>query len=504
MMYLHATQSLCPECLQIIPADVFASNQKVYIKKQCPAHGEFEDLYYGSTDLYKKFMQYFHTGRGISHPATKFKDNCPYSCGICSHHKSSTVLANLDVTNACNFKCPICFANAAASGYLYQPSLQHISDMMDSLRNEDPPCTVIQFSGGEPTIRKDFLKITRMAKEKGFLHIQVATNGKILARKPHYAYNLWEADVDTVYLQFDGVTPEPYQQARGFNALPQKLKAIENVRKNGKIPNIVLVPTLVRGINDHQIGDIIRFAADHIDVVRGVNFQPVSFTGRIRKDQLLKRRITIADMINNLTDQMEGEIKPEDFLPVPAFTPLLSFLKTAYHKTTTPELSTHPVCGAWTYLFKDGKKLVPITQILRVGELIKLIDSLKSSDKREIGGKVVTRLHKLIRPGSIKYSGRMLSLLKDIILQGTYKAAADFHNSHVLFIGSMHFMDAYNFDCERIERCCIHYATADGRLIPFCSYNTIYRKEIERDYARAISQKSRKKLPQKILNNTNR
>ncbi len=489
MKIIRETRSLCPECLDVIQAHLVEEDGKIFVNKTCPQHGSFKDLYYGDSQLYDKFMKYFHTGSGVSNPNTEYTGDCPQSCGLCSNHKSSTVLANLDVTNTCNFRCPICFANADASGYVFHPSLEQISRMMDALRNEDPPCTVIQFSGGEPTVRKDFFEICRMAKQKGFVHLQVATNGKKLAEDPEYAHKLWEADIDTIYLQFDGVTPEPYIAARGFDALPLKLQAIENVRQNGKIPNIILVPTLVKGLNHEQIGSIIRFAAENIDVVRGVNFQPVSFTGRISSEELLNQRITIADMLFYMEEQLQGQITPQDFLPVPAFTSLLDFLKRAYQGTQTPELSTHPVCGAWTYLFKDGDRLVPITRIVNLETLFELVDSLKTANKTEIASKVAAKLHKLIRPGSIKYSGKILGLLKDIILQGTYKAAADFHDTNILFIGSMHFMDPYNFDTERLERCCIHYATADERVIPFCSYNTIYRAEVEKKFARKIIQR---------------
>ncbi|MEJ2635863.1 MAG: radical SAM protein [Calditrichia bacterium] len=484
MSVIRETTSLCPTCLKLLPARLIEDDGKIFMTKTCPDHGNFRDLYYGSAATYHNFMRYFHTGNGISNPHTQITGNCPERCGLCENHKSNTVLANLDVTNACNFKCPICFANSAASGRLVQPTLQEISTMMDSLRNEDPPCTVIQFSGGEPTIRKDLFEIARLAKEKGFIHVQIATNGKILAEDPEYAHKLWEADVDTVYLQFDGITPEPYLAARGFDALPLKLQAIENIRRNGKIPNIILVPTLVKGVNDDQIGDIIRFAAQNIDVVRGVNFQPVSFTGRIDSEELLEQRFTIADMLEDIRKQTGGGITPEDFLPVPAFTPLLEFLKRAYNSRNTPELSTHPVCGAWTYLFRDGERLVPLTRILNLEALLDLIDSLETANRNEIAAKLTTRLHKLIRPGSIRYAHTVLGLLKNIIFQGTYKAAADFHDSNVLFIGSMHFMDPYNFDTERLERCCIHYATQDGRVIPFCAYNTLYREQIEEKYAR--------------------
>jgi 7,8-dihydro-6-hydroxymethylpterin dimethyltransferase len=271
---------------------------------------------------------------------------------------------------------------------------------------------------------------------------------------------------------------------RGFNALPDKLKAIENLRSHGPYPNAVLVPTLVKGVNDHQIGDIVRFAADNIDVVRGINFQPVSFTGRISTDELLAQRITIPDVISSLKEQLNGEITPDDFFSIPIFTPLFELLKRTDGDGTYPNLNTHPACGAWTYVFKDGNKLVPLNRIINIEALFELIASLKTISRTEILTKVTTQLPKLIRAGSVKYSRIVLGVLKDIILKGSYKAASEFHDNAVLFIGSMHFMDPYNFDCGRMERCCIHYITADNKIIPFCSYNTIYRERYLKQYSR--------------------
>jgi hypothetical protein len=484
MKQIKLTESLCPICLKKISAELVESAGKVLIRKSCSEHGDFEDVYYGDADLYRKFMRHYGPETSRVNHSTGKNENCPYECGLCDYHKSSTVLANIDITNACNYKCPTCFADTATGRTVFNPSIQQISQMMDTLRRQSPPCGVIQFSGGEPTIRKDFFKIAQLARDKGFRHIQVATNGRKLSQDPEYPKKLLESDVTTVYLQFDGVTPEPYLVLRGFDALPEKLKALENLKNHGALPNAVLVPTLVKGLNDDQLGDIIRFAADNMEVVRGVNFQPVSFTGRISRDELIEKRITVSDVISRLEDQLDGQITSDDFLPIPVFAPLFELLRKNDGTEEYPYLNTHPVCGAWTYLFKDGKKLVPLNRLINTEAVFDLIASLRKVSNREILTKVATQLPKLIRTGTIIHSRRILSLLKTIILKGSYQAASEFHDDSVLFIGSMHFMDPYNFDCERSERCCIHYVTPDNKIIPFCSYNTIHRERYLERYAR--------------------
>ena len=484
MLSIKPIESLCPICLKQISAELVRIDGKVFIRKNCSEHGSFEDIYYGDADLYSRFMRHFESGISRAGHSAEKNENCPYECGLCNYHKTSTVLANIDITNACNYTCPTCFADTATGRTVFNPSIHQISGMMDTLRQQSPPCGVIQFSGGEPTIRKDFFKIAELAREKGFNHIQVATNGRKLSEDPEYPKKLLQADVTTVYLQFDGVTPEPYLALRGFNALPEKLKALENLKHHGSLPNAVLVPTLVKGLNDHQLGDIVRFASENMEVVRGVNFQPVSFTGRISRDELLNKRITISDVIKSLEEQLDGQITSDDFLPIPVFAPLFELLRKNDGTDEYPYLNTHPACGGWTYLFKDGKKLVPLNRLINAEAVFDLIATLRTVSKTEVLSKLATQLPKLIRVGTVIHSRKILGLLKTIILKGSYQAASDFHDKSVLFVGSMHFMDPYNFDLERCERCCIHYVTPDNKIIPFCSYNTIHRERYLEKYAR--------------------
>ncbi|MQY54248.1 MAG: radical SAM protein, partial [Methanosarcinales archaeon] len=176
------TKSLCPECLEVIDAEVYEEGGKILIKKKCERHGEFDDVYWSDAELYHKFAKWRCEGSaGITLTKTSDK-GCPFDCGLCPEHKSSTMLALIDLTNRCNQKCPTCFANAAVAGYLYEPTMEQLREMMELLRSETPPCPAVQFAGGEPTIREGFVDIVRMARNMGFSHIQVATNGVALAK----------------------------------------------------------------------------------------------------------------------------------------------------------------------------------------------------------------------------------------------------------------------------------------------------------------------------------
>ena len=177
------TESLCPECTKVITAEIIEDNGKVVMQKTCPEHGSFRDIIFSDVDLYLKMEEWnFGDNLGLSNPQVEGAKACPDDCGLCGMHTSHTALANVDLTNRCNLTCPVCFANANVAGYLYEPNIDQVRVMLETLRNERPvDGRVVQFSGGEPTIHPQFFEILSMARDMGFTHIQAATNGIELA-----------------------------------------------------------------------------------------------------------------------------------------------------------------------------------------------------------------------------------------------------------------------------------------------------------------------------------
>jgi len=479
---IKETESLCPECLKVIPATIYEEDGKVYLKKTCPQHGEFTDIYWSDYEQYQRALRYEHLGTKLNNPRTKVDKGCPYDCGLCPEHNSHTVLAIIDVTNRCNLRCPICFAHAGAAGYIYEPTVDQIRGMLENLRSNDPVAPpALQFSGGEPTVRDDLPELVRMAKEMGFEHVEVNSNGIRMAESVDYCRSLKEAGVSTVYLQFDGVTPEPYLVARGFDLFDIKKKALSNLKEAG-FRSIVLVPVLVGGVNDDQIGDIIRFAIDHRDIVRCVNFQPVSITGRINRKDREKMRITIPDLMRLAEEQTDGLIKRDDWYPVPTVIPLTRFIGKLRDRRYV-DFSAHPHCGMATYLIMDGEKAAPITEYLKVDRFLEAIET--ASRKIEEGHRTQAKMR--IAASALRNIdlGMLRKFLLPVIWKGDYKSLSDLHYNMIM-IGSMHFMDPYNFDLERVNRCVIHYATPDGRIIPFCSMNTLHRRAVEEKFAQPL------------------
>jgi hypothetical protein len=469
MKELEKTYSVCPACYQDgkikkISATIVEENGKIWITKECDKHGSFKDIYFGDVSLYNRWMKYKVTGRSSPDVKTKIFDE-PV---LYDEHKSQTVLTNLLVTNRCNLRCSYCFMNAGASGYVYEPTLEEIKQMLQQARNERPlGSKAIQITGGEPTIREDLFEIIRMARDAGFSHVQLNSNGIKLAESVEYCKQLKEAKVNTVYMSFDGVTKETNPW------IDQLKQTIENFRQANL--RAVLVPVIIGGKNLHETGKIIQFALDNIDIIRGVNFQPVSFCGRITKikdENREKQRVDYVRMMEEIEKEFPDLISRDDFYPVPFVYPISKLIEKVKGNTQV-EFTAHPGCGGATYIFLVDGKPLPITRFIDVEKFMEFINEqskIKGPLKKiRIAGAFLRNVNRFVDKKKAPKNFDLRKILMDAAVGGSYDSLRGFHYKS-LFVGSMWFQDAWNLNIDRLQRCVIHYTTFEG-IVPFCAYN---------------------------------
>jgi uncharacterized radical SAM superfamily Fe-S cluster-containing enzyme len=381
--------------------------------------------------------------------------------------------------------CPICFAYAGAANYVYEPSYEQIVDMIRLFRANKPwACNALQFSGGEPTLRNDLPDLIKEAKKAGISHVEVNTNGLRLAEDIEYFKKICDAGMDTLYLTFDGLREEIHKKLRArTDLIPIKQKVIENAREIG-LNSVVLVVTLAKGVNDKDLGDIVRYAVENHDVVRCINIQPISMAGRARKEEMRKLRITVPDAVMLIEEQTNRAVTKWDWRPVNWPLPVSKGMGIIKNKTY-PEFTMHPMCGAATFIIidKDGS-YKPITKYVDVDKFAQIFWDIYYSG---VKGKKTMAKMKLLKLLPMVKSDLVRSLLKNVITKGSYEALGDLMR-RVIMLGIMHFQDVWNLDIDRVQRCAIHYATPDGKIRSFCTYNSIYRNKVEKQFAIPIKE----------------
>jgi 7,8-dihydro-6-hydroxymethylpterin dimethyltransferase len=437
------TTSLCPHCLRSIAAQRVTENNAVYLEKYCPEHGDLPRVLLWRNDPipYSKWNKIGTAKRCLQQFLTYSAHGCPYDCGICPSHKQDTCTAVIELTYRCNINCPVCFASANKTAPP-DPDYGQIIQMLQALLGYGSPVP-IQLSGGEPTLRDDLPQIVASAREMGFDHIQVNTNGIRLAVDIEYGKALKEAGVTVFFLQFDGIIADAYRIIRGIDLLPLKLKAIQRCSKL-KV-GVILVPTLVRSVNFNQIGAIIQFAKEWIPTVRGVHFQPMAHLGRYPTPPHNEERVLLSDILKAIEDQTAGELKVENLIPPGCEESHCSF-------------------SSLSVLGKDGV-LIPATQFRppHMGNDRFMENYAEKSRKYVRQHWKYRELDRTTVPNKCCSPGTCCDLFQ----------SEDFFErilSRSLCVSGMAFQDAWNIDLERLQRCCVHVARPGGRLIPFCAY----------------------------------
>jgi uncharacterized radical SAM superfamily Fe-S cluster-containing enzyme len=481
---MKKTKSICPVCQKKVDAELTEVNGKILITKTCKEHGTFTATHWESPTVFKfaeKFDYFKYFGDAT---ASKNPDGCPYICGSCENHVSSTVIGVIDVTKRCDLRCIICFSTFDEHEVNYEPSKEKIVQMLEFLSKRNPKPPALLFSGGEPLQREDMPEIIGAAHKLRFMTI-LATNGVRLAESPALAEKLKKNGLNIVYLQFDSFHDEFYEKIRGKKLLKTKMKAIENCRKYDI--EIILVNTLMSGVNDNEVGDIIRFAAENSHIIRGVIFQPIACTGRAT-DNPSREDWRDWHFAEEVESQSNGEIETKDLFPLSVMTsPIMVMSK--FMKKPWPLFSCSPQCGLvnWMYVSKSGK-IIPINHFVNFERFFLILQKTAQSVESKgrfslLSALFLASIQSLNWPLVAKEIG-IFTLMKTIFkmhISPSYDSLANLRR-RIFLLGCMAFMDPYTFDVNRVRRCVVHYVTPNLKIVPFCAYNNVHRIDTEEGY----------------------
>jgi tetraether lipid synthase len=509
----RTTDSLCPQCVKEarkriiedredpwkvvaekpgeIKATIVERNGEIWMIKECPLHGTYEDM----MAMDSKFLEHVESmfpGRDIdAHNDEKVH-----------HHASSTVkfgrgsVLTIDLTNRCNMMCDPCFMDANQVGFVHELSWDDVKEVLDNAIEVKPRRQMsVQFSGGEPTLSPYFIDAIKYSRKVGYNSVQAATNGIEFAKSKEFCHKAAEAGLRYVYLQFDGIGNAANSHRQVGNLFDVKLKAIDNIHEAGI--EIVLVTTLVNGVNNDEVGPVIRFAMDNPKKISFISFQPVSFTGRdedITDDRRMRQRYTLSHMAWDVKKQVGITNPHRDWFPISLISAFADFADLVHGPTAEwgqMSCGCHPNCGVGTAIMinKETKEMSPVGEFIDIPGLVR--DMRKVTDAARgkwfsnfmMGLVLLKSYNSFHAPKTFKLTDLLLKFDKTFGLTGKDygKVSPDRTMEDIarrrqdpwnfLFIAGMWFQDLFNYDFRRTEMCIIPYATQEGE-ISFCAYNT--------------------------------
>ncbi len=466
-VFLELTRSICPVCKVTVDAEVNARDDQVFLRKHCAEHGEFEARVYGDAEMYVDAQRFDKPGTRPLQTQTEVTDGCPSDCGLCPEHQQHACLGIIEVNTGCNLDCPICFADSGHQPDGYAITLDQCADMLDAFVAAEGEPEVVMFSGGEPTIHRDILAMIDLAQERPINAVNLNTNGIRLASDRRFVAALGERNRPgrrvNVYLQFDGFDERTHREVRGKDLREIKQRALDHCAEAGL--TVTLVAAVEKDLNEHEIGPIIRFGLAH-PAVRSIAFQPVTHSGRhVAFDPMT--RLTNSDVLHAIADQLPAWFRVDDFFPVPCCA---------------------PTCRSITYLLTEGHPddpdfgLVPIPRLLDVEDHLDYVanrvvpdHAIRESLERLWSASAFvgteTNTHHLQQVAAALDCADACGVNLPEALEGI--------EDNAFMIVVQDFLDPYTLNVRQLMKCCVEEITPDGRLIPFCAYNSVgYREQV--------------------------
>lgn len=468
-VFVEYTKSICPVCKVVVDAQVNIRDNKVYLRKRCRDHGGFEALVYGDAQMYMDSARFNKPGTLPLQFQTEIRDGCPSDCGLCPDHKQHACLGLIEVNTNCNLDCPICFADSGHQPDGYAITIAQCERMLDALVAAEGEPEVVMFSGGEPTIHKQILDFVDAAQARPVKTVIINTNGIRLATDRRFVAALADRNRPGrpvhIYLQFDGLDEATHRAIRARDLRKVKQQALDNCADAGL--TVSLVAAVERGVNEHELGAVIRYGMAQ-PTVQSVVFQPVTHSGRhVQFDPLT--RLTNSDIIHGIAAQLPEWLRASDFFPVPC---------------------CFPTCRSITYLLTDGEHMLPIPRLLDIEDYLDYVSNRVIPDLA-----IREALEKLWSASAVMGTENSATQLAEIarVLDCTDACGINLPEAlanltdRVFAIVIQDFQDPYTLNVKQLMKCCVQEITPDGRLIPFCAYNSVGYREQVREQLTGVS-----------------
>ena len=460
------SRGLCPQCRKAVDGVRLIRDGKVFLRKQCPTHGQSEALISGDADWFLRSLTYIKEGSVPLQHSTGVEKGCPDDCGLCPDHEQHSCLPIIEITNHCNLECPICIVQ---NRHNYNMTREEFGKILDGLVEKEGQIETINLSGGEPTLHPQFLEFLDMARAKiEISRVSISTNGLRVATDMAFCEELAKRKV-YVSLQLDALSNPALRVLRGGgDQRAAKEKALNNLERAGV--RTTIVSTVAKGVNDELVGECIKLLYER-DFILSLTFQPAAFTGYGGEHFAPHNPldvITIPDIVHAAEKQTDGMLKSSDFLPLPC---------------------SHPSCFGLTYLLKTEDGFIPFPRFLELNQYLELLSNRGTiRPGAEFEGAIKGAIDEMwTSAGQVPDPVKILSALKRAIhlMYPEDRALELEERLHIgeslvktIFIHA--FMDVHTFEVDRIKKCCTHYALPDGRLMPGCAYNLLYRDKDQR------------------------
>lgn len=455
---LHTTSSLCAVCKCSVPAVIGRLGaDAIVMRKVCPMHGPAEVTVSSDVAWYERTMGEVPL---LTAPETAapVSQGCPFDCGPCTAHEQRVELPIVPITGACNLDCPICYTHNKNEG-AWHMSETELTSLLGHLRRAAPGRRIINLTGGEPTLHPDFLRVVELCAAEGIHRITISTHGLRFLKDEWLLAKLAGLRARIV-LSFDALDSEGNRALLGGDFLGAKQRILALLGKHGV--DTTLLPVIARGHNDRDLGKIVDLALAE-PCVRSLEFHTLTFTGQGGAHFDRSARMTANEVLAALEVQTDGLLRVDDFVSSPA---------------------AHPLCYQLTYLLRlaDGRWL-PFPRFMSRGDLRALLGrTLYLEPTREMEtalGDIVNRLW----AGEIACEDvdAVLAALRELgdcvfaqglsederLREAERRTKAIYLHAH---------MDEETFDTDRVRQCPVGVREPDGRNIPSCSYNVLYRE----------------------------